>query len=49
MLKETETEETIGFFVNFLSLEAFQLGGRVGPLATLVVPVANTPVLQLPQ
>ena len=30
-----ETEETIIFFVTFLSLVAFQLGGRVvGPLAT---------------
>ena len=28
MLKETETEETIGFFVTFLSLVAFQLGER---------------------
>ena len=28
MLKETETEETIVFFVTFLSLVAFQLGGR---------------------
>ena len=27
MLKETETEETIVFFVTFLSLVAFQLGG----------------------
>ena len=27
MLKETETEETIVFFVIFLSLVAFQLGG----------------------
>ena len=27
-LKETETEETTGFFVAFLSLVAFQLGGR---------------------
>ena len=26
MLKETETEETIGFFVIVLSLVAFQLG-----------------------
>ena len=26
--KETETEETIGFFVTFLSLVKFQLGGR---------------------
>ena len=28
MLKETETEETIVFFVTYLLLEAFQLGGR---------------------
>ena len=27
MLKETETEETIVFFVTFLSMVAFQLGG----------------------
>ena len=27
MLKETETEATIGFFVTFLSLVAFPLGG----------------------
>ena len=31
MLKETQTEETIVFFVTFLSLGAFQLGG--GPPA----------------
>ena len=31
MLKETETEETIVFFVTFLSLVAFQLGGGAGP------------------
>ena len=30
MLKETETEETIGFFVTFLSFAAFQLGGPSG-------------------
>ena len=29
MLKETETEETIGFVSLFLSLVAFQLGGGV--------------------
>ena len=28
MLKETETEETILFLVIFLSLVAFQMGGR---------------------
>ena len=37
-LKETETEETIVFFVTFLSLVAFQVGGGPGllglPLAT---------------
>ena len=32
MLEETETEETIGFFVIFLSLVTFQLRGRGGPL-----------------
>ena len=31
MLKETETEDTIDFFVTLLSLVKFQLG--VGPLA----------------
>ena len=31
MLKETESEETIGFFVIFLSLVAFQLGEARGP------------------
>ena len=36
MLKETETEETIVFFVTFLSLVAFQLGG--GPPALLPPP-----------
>ena len=34
MLKETETEKTIGFLVTFLSLVAFQLGGL---LATPVI------------
>ena len=33
MLKETETEETIVFFVTFLSLVAFQLGGGWAPRA----------------
>ena len=33
MLKETETEETVVFFVTFLSLVTFQLGGGgPGPL-----------------
>ena len=31
LLKETESEETIVFFVTFLSLVAFQLGGGAGP------------------
>ena len=33
MLKETITEKTVVFFVTFLSLVAFQLGGGAGPLA----------------
>ena len=33
MIKEAETEETIVFFVTFLSLVAFQLGGGgLGPM-----------------
>ena len=35
MLKKTEAEETIGFFVIFLSLMAFDLGGGGGPPAPL--------------
>ena len=31
MLNETETEETIVFFVTFLSIVAFQLGEGAGP------------------
>ena len=31
MLKETKTEKTIVFFVAFLSLVAFQLGGGLPP------------------
>ena len=37
MVKETEAKETIGFFVIFLSLVTFQLGGGgpwAPPLAT---------------
>ena len=36
--KKTETEETIGFFVTFLSLVKFQLGGSE-PIATLATPM----------
>ena len=44
MLKETETEETItGFFVTFLSLVAFQLGGA--GLLPLPLPHLATPML----
>ena len=32
MLKETETKEAAVFFVTFLPLVAFQLGGGRGPL-----------------
>ena len=41
MLKETVTEETIGFFVTFLSLVKFELGGG------LVAPSLPTPMLQV--
>ena len=34
VLKETKTEETIVFFVTFLSLVAFQLGGGPGPFGS---------------
>ena len=30
MMKETDTKETIGFFITFLSLVAFELGGGGG-------------------
>ena len=35
MLKETETEEPVGFFVTFLSSVAFQFGGGAGLLSFL--------------
>ena len=38
MLKETETDETIGFFVAFLSLVTFQLGGALWLRLCPVVP-----------
>ena len=41
--KETETEETIRFFVTFLSLVAFQLGGG-GPPAPLATPLKRSTV-----
>ena len=43
MLKETECEETIDFFVVFLSLVAFQLGEAWGPSPPLLAtPMGNT-------
>ena len=44
MLKETETEKTIVFFVKILSLVEFQLGGhgRLGP--PLATPMQETRV-----
>ena len=48
MLKETETEETISFFVTFLPFVAFQLGveakipslpAPATPLADIAIPV----------
>ena len=41
MLKENESEETIDFFVIFLSLVAFQLGDARGPSPP---PLAITPM-----
>ena len=42
MLKETETEERMVFFVTFLSLIAFQLGeGGAGPWALLAMPMGR--------
>ena len=45
MLKETKTEETIVFFVTFLSLVAFQLGGPGFPPGYAY---ANAPTLDIP-
>ena len=45
MLKKTETEETIVFFVTFLSLVAFQLRGGAGPLP--LPPPLATPMGQV--
>ena len=44
MLKETETEETIVFFVTFLSLVAFQLGLGPDPLGTILAMPMNRPL-----
>ena len=40
MLRETETEETIDFFVTFFSLVAFQWRGA-GPLYPLATPMIS--------
>ena len=44
MLQEIEAEETIGFFVTFLSLVVIQLG-RPGPLG--LFPLLATPLIRL--
>ena len=41
-LKETETEETIGFFGTFLSLVKFQFGGRSGWLSLYMLQLRKT-------
>ena len=41
MLQKTETEETILFFVTFLSLVAFQLGGGGPPRPPLATPMGG--------
>ena len=38
MLKKTETEETVVFFVTFLSLVAFRLGEGPDPLGPVADP-----------
>ena len=45
VLGETETKETIGFFVAFLSLVAFQLGVGAGPLDPLATPKGGSELL----
>ena len=48
MLKETETEETIGFFVTFLSLVTFQLRGRgSGPPAPRATPMVSDQLVEV--
>ena len=41
-LKQTETEETIGFFVPFLSLVKFQLGTPILPLGYAYAPIKES-------
>ena len=41
MLKATKTEETIGFFVTFLPLVAFQFGGGWAPSLATPMPYHN--------
>ena len=41
MVKETETEETIVFFVTFLSLVAFRLGMSLAPAPPPPPPLAT--------
>ena len=50
MLKETETEETLGFFDTFLSMVAFQFGEWVpcAPLLATLMIVIKAP-LQMPK
>ena len=45
LLKETETEEIIVFFVIFLSLVAFQLEGGGPPVPLLATPMIPGPTL----
>ena len=45
MLRETETEETIGFFVTFLSLVELQLGDGAGHVDSLATPKSEGELL----
>ena len=49
MLKETETEETIVFFVTFLSLAAIQLGEGGGgtPALSLSTPMCSLDIVNI--
>ena len=46
VLKETETKETVGFFVTFLLLLVFQLGGPRPPAPLLATPMTVLTALE---
>ena len=48
MLKETKTEETLGFFISFLSLATFQLRGPAPWLGLSMIAPSNHVVALAP-